>query len=224
MEETISDWWMDARTNWHRGRPLEGWWQAGDGRWHAPDDRDDDDPAGDIEGEPPAEAAHFAGGSPSPDRERGDQPGWGRNAILASLAIVAIVVAGAAAIVGSGLDQNQSGPTTTVVAGAAVPPSLGPEVPQTTSTVTATSSSGGVAQSASPTTERASETASTVVPTSTSAPPTSGPPSIAAPRPGATCSPEGATALTAVGVPLTCTAEKCHGVPFDTPRWRRTTC
>ena len=57
-EETIDDWWMDAGSNWHRGRPQPGWWQADDRRWHAPDDYDDDDPTGDFEGDPPA------GGSP----------------------------------------------------------------------------------------------------------------------------------------------------------------
>ena len=73
MEETICDWWMDAESNWHRGRPQAGWWQADDRRWHAPDDYDDDDPTGEIEGGPLAGAAHFGGRSASPDPD----PGWG---------------------------------------------------------------------------------------------------------------------------------------------------
>jgi hypothetical protein len=231
MEETIGDWWMDAGSKWHRGRPLAGWWQADDGRWHAPDDYDDyddyddDDPSGEIEFDAPAGAAHFAGGSPPPDLERGrGWPRWARRAVLASLAIVAVVAVGAAAIIGGDPDQNQAGTTTTVVAGDVVPSSPGAQVPQTTSTVDAASGSGVEDPSAPPTTERAPNTASTIDPSPTSAPPTSPPPSRAEVRPGAICSPEGATAVTAAGIPLTCTVEKCHGAPFDAPRWRRTIC
>jgi hypothetical protein len=43
-------------------------------------------------------------------------------------------------------------------------------------------------------------------------------------HPGALCSPEGATALSDEGVPLTCTTQKCHGTPFNQPRWRAATC
>ena len=32
---------------------------------------------------------------------------------------------------------------------------------------------------------------------------------------GEPCSPEGATAVTSDGVPMTCTTQKCHGAPFD---------
>jgi hypothetical protein len=228
MEETIGDWWMDAGSKWHRGRPLAGWWQADDGRWHAPDDYDDydgDDPSGEIEFDPPAGAAHFAGGSPPPDPERGrGWPRWARRAVLASLAIVVVAGVGAAAMIDGDPEQNQAGTTTTVVAGDAVPSSPGPQDPQTTSTVAASSSSDSEDPSASPTTERAPDTVSTIDRSPTSTPSTSPPPSNAAARPGAICSPEGATAVSAAGVPLTCTVEKCHGAPFDAPRWRRTAC
>jgi len=227
MEETICDWWMDAESNWHRGRPQAGWWQADDRRWHAPDDYDDDDPTGEIEGGPLAGAAHFGGRSASPDPDPGwGWPRWARRAVLASLAIVAVGVVGAAAMIDGGPDQNQPGTTTTTaVAGAPVHPGSGPQVTQTTSTVAAGSGSDVVDPSAPRSTEQASDTVSTSVPSPTSAPPPrSPPPSSAGIRPGAICSPEGATAVTAAGAPMTCTVEKCHGAPFDVPRWRRATC
>jgi hypothetical protein len=227
MEETIGGWWMDARSNWHHGPPLAGWWQADDGRWHEPDDYDDDDPAGQVEGDPPPGAAHFAGGAWSPGPERGwGWPRWARSAVLASLAIVAVAVVavGAAGITDGGSEQSQAGTTTTVAAGATVPSGPGPEVPQTTSTVAVASSTDDVDPSASPTTERTSDTAPTVDPSPTSAPPTRPPSSTAEPHLGAACSPEGATAVTAAGAPLTCTVEKCHGAPFLAPRWRRAAC
>ena len=137
MEETIGDWWMDARTNWHRGRPQAGWWQADDGRWHAPDDDDgyddydEDDPTGEIEGRPPAGAAHFAGEWPSEDLERGwGRSRWARSAVLALLAIFAVVLVGVAAMIDSGPDENQTGTTTTTVVAGAVPLGPGPQVPQ----------------------------------------------------------------------------------------------
>ena len=54
--------------------------------------------------------------------------------------------------------------------------------------------------------------------------PTTPPPPGTGVRQGSACSPEGATAITQDGVPMTCTAQKCHGAPFDSPRWRRTAC
>ena len=229
MEETIcDDWWMDAESNWHRGRPQAGWWQADDRRWHAPDDYDDDDPTGEIEGGPPTGAAHYYGRrSPPPDPDQGwGWPRWARRAVLASLAIVAVGIVGAAAIIDGGPDQSQPGTTTTTaLEGAPVHPGSGPQAPQTTSTIAAASGSDVDDPSAPSSDEQASGTASPPVTSPTSAPPpTSPPPSSAGARPGAICSPEGATAVTAAGVPLTCTVEKCHGAPFDAPRWRRATC
>lgn len=225
MKETIGGWWMDASSNWHRGRPPAGWRQADDGRWRAPDDHVDDDPTGEIEGDSLPGPAHFGGGSPSRDRERGwGWPRWGLSAVLASLAIVAVMVAGAAAIIHGGPDQNHTGTPPTAEPGDAVSSSPGPQVSQTTSTVAASSSSDVVDPSASPSTEQASDTASTFNPSTTPAPPTGRPASRAVVRPGATCSPEGATAVTAAGMPLTCTVEKCHGAPFGVPRWRRASC
>jgi serine/threonine-protein kinase len=66
-------------------------------------------------------------------------------------------------------------------------------------------------------------TSTTVTPTTVPRPPTTGPPADDV-HPGGPCSPVGATAITADGVPVVCTAEKCHGAPFSEPRWRRAAC
>jgi hypothetical protein len=222
MDETRVNWWMDASSHWHRGLPPEDWWQAEDGRWHPPGD---DDPTGEMRDGPPAGAAHFAGGARSPDPEAGwGWPGWARAAVLASVALVAVVAVAAAAITDGGGGDDEARTTTTLAGGSTAGPTT--EVPQTTSTVVA-GASGEVVDPSAPTTDRSSTTRPTstsISPPISAAPAPTRPPSSAGLRPGAPCSPVGATAVSDSGEPMTCTVEKCRGAPFDEPRWRRTTC
>lgn len=222
MDETRVNWWMDADSRWHRDLPPAGWWQAEDGRWHPPGD---DDATGEMQDGPPTGAAHFAGGARSPDAVAGwGWPPWARTAVLTSVAVLAVVVVAAAAITDGGQDDDQAGTTTTVAAGSTAAPTT--EVPRTTSTVAAGSSGEVLDPSVPPSTDRPSATTSTSVapPISASPAPTRPPPTSAGVRFGAPCSPVGATAVSDEGVPVTCTVEKCHGAPFDDPRWRRTAC
>jgi hypothetical protein len=221
MDETHANWWMDAGSQWHRGFAPPSWWQAEDGRWHPPGD---DDATGEMRDGPPTGAAHFAGGAHSPDPVGGwGWPGWARGAVLASVAVLAVVVVGAAAITDGGRDDDQAGTTTTVVAGSAAPSTTGGR--QTTSTSAAGSGRDVVDPSTPTSTQRTSTTTSTsVAPSTSAAPAPTRPPADAGVRPGGACSPAGTTAVSVDGTPLICTVEKCHGAPFDDPRWRRTTC
>jgi hypothetical protein len=225
MDETHVNWWMDDTSHWHRGFPPAGWWQAEDGRWHPPGD--DDEPTGEMQAVLPAGAAHLAGDPRSPTVVAGwGWPPWARIAVLTSIAILAVVVVAAAAITDSGGDGD--GETVTGDVSTTVTPSTSPA--STTSTGAPPGSASSVASaspgddtdpSAPPTTARSTTTAPprTSAPTTTSPPPTS--PGV---RQGEACSPEGATAVTQAGVPMTCTTQKCHGVPYDSARWRRTAC
>jgi len=221
MNETRVNWWMDASSHWHRGRPPAAWWQAEDGRWHPPGD---DDPTVEMVDGPPAGAAHLAGDPRSPsDVDGWGWPRWARIAVLPALAVLAAVVVGAAAITDGGRDDGQdtvtAETTSTLAPGTtAASPTPTAEPPLTTSDDDSTSSSEVADAPASPSTEPAPTTTTDAPPTTTP------PPSNAAVSPGAGCSPEGATALTQDGVPMTCTTQKCHGAPFDTARWRRTAC
>jgi hypothetical protein len=223
MDETRVNWWMDAGSHWHRGRPPSGFWQAEDGRWHPPGD---DEPTVEMREGPPPEAAHLAGGPRSSVVDGWGWPRWARIAVLASVAVVAVVVVVAGAIAGRGGDDDlavTAESTTTVAPGtsaASSAPTAEPSGPG--SSIPGAAGSDGTDTSASPTTERG--------PT-TSAPPTSAAPTTTRPPPadpgvrqGVPCSPEGATAVSDGGVPMTCTTQKCHGAPYDSARWRRAAC
>jgi hypothetical protein len=219
MDETRVNWWMDDTSRWHRGYPPAGWRQAADLRWHPP--RDDDEPTDEMEQTPPDGVPRHAQGTGSHASARGWRgPRWALVAVLASVAALAVVVIAVAAITdGSGRDDR-------VTATANVPTTLTPTTAPFTPTAPPGSSSSVAGDPtdppAPPTTARAT-TSTTSLPTSapatTSPPPTDPPVQLSAP-----CSPEGATAVSADGVPLTCTTQKCHGAPFDSPRWRRTAC
>ncbi len=177
-------------------------------------------------------AAHLAGGSRPPGVAGGwGWPRWARIGVLASVALVAIVVIAGAALTGGGGEDDRAavtgGTTTTLASG--TPGASATEPPATDSPAPADSSGEPATTEASdPTAPATTEPA----PTTTTAPPevppapaptTPAPPGSGA-RQGSPCSPEGATAITQDGVPMTCTAQKCHGAPFDSPRWRRTAC
>jgi hypothetical protein len=223
MDETRVNWWMDDTSRWHQGYPPTGWRQSEDGRWHPPGG--DDDPTEEMWQDPETGPAHRARGTGSPANAGwAGRPGWARLAVLASMAVLAVVVViGAAALTdgGGGDDEDTAtGDVTTTVAPSTSVATTPPQV--SSSSGSGTPASDGSDPPAPPTTARATTTTnrpSTTAPATTSPPPTD---------PGvhlsAACAPEGATAITQDGVPVTCTTQKCHGAPFDNPRWRRTAC
>ncbi len=227
MDETSVNWWMDDTSRWHRGVPPAGWRQADDGRWHPPGDNE---PTVEMSPVLPGGAAHLGRGSADGAGGWG-WPRWARIGVLASVVLAAVVViAGAAMTDGGGEDDGAvvigRSTTTSTVAGA----------PSATTGQQAPDTRAPAASTAGPTTTEGSDapapdTTEPVPPTTTVAPevpptpaPTAPAPSGTGARPGSPCSPEGATAITQDGVPMTCTAQKCHGAPFDSPRWRRTAC
>jgi hypothetical protein len=219
MDDIRVNWWMDDTSRWHRGFPPTGWWQAEDGRWHPPDH--DDEPTQQVWEVPPDGGAHLADGW--------GWPRWARVAVLASVAIVAVVVVAAAAITDGGGGNDQA--TVTAETTTSVTPST--SAASSASTAAPPGSAPSEATTSNPpapnTTARAAPTTTappprSTAPTTTSPPPTSPPPTNAGIRQGVPCSPEGATAISQDGVPMTCTTQKCHGAPYDSARWRRTAC
>jgi hypothetical protein len=59
MDGTGTNWWMDARKSWHRGRPPAGSWQAENGRWLPPGEHE---PSAEVEDRSPAGPAHIVRG------------------------------------------------------------------------------------------------------------------------------------------------------------------
>jgi hypothetical protein len=230
MDETRVEWWMDHTSRWHRGLPPAGWWQAEDGRWHPPDDGDE--PTAETrEGSTSTGPAHLASGPHSrvaDDSGGRGRPGWARDAVLVSVALLAILVAAGAAIIGGGGDDRgttRTGDTTTTSAPATARPSVPGTEPHATSPGSARPSPTEEADPpSSATTERVPTTTTLTPDVPPATEPTAPPPADTGVRQGATCSPEGATAVTSDGVPMTCTTQKCHGAPFDSARWRRSAC
>jgi hypothetical protein len=215
MDETSVNWWMDHTSRWHRGFPPASWWQAEDGRWHPPGH--DDDPTEEVREVPSAGGAHLADGW--------GWPLWARIAVLASVALVAIVVVAAAAITDGGGDGD--GETVTADVSTTIAPSTtapAPTPPGSVSSVGSPPAGDGTDPPATPTTVRAPTTTTATTQAPPGPAPTSPPPSDPGVHQGEPCSPEGATAVTSDGVPMTCTTQKCHGAPFDSARWRRTAC
>jgi hypothetical protein len=226
MSDSQVDWWMDASCRWHQGRPPPGWWQAGNGRWHPPG------PDATTEGMttgPPVAGAHLGGGGRGPGLWEAYRswPRWARVAAPLAAFVLAIGVLGAAAIQGlRGGDPDTTAAdvanatsepgASTTAPDAAAPAPTAPTTRPTTTTDSTTDSMPSTTPSPQP---DPSPTAEPARPPSTSPDPTNN--DI---HPGAPCSPEGATALSGDGVPLTCTTQKCHGAPFGQPRWRRTAC
>ncbi len=226
MDERRVSWWMDAGSDWHRGFPPSGWWQAEDGRWHPPGD---DEPTVEMREGPSAVAAHLAGGPRSPTVVGGwGWPRWARIAVLASVALIAVGVVGTAAITDGGGDDDQATVTASTTTTDTPDTSAGSPTPTNTppgsASVASPPTSDDTAPPAPPTTAQATTTTTAV----SQAPPTPAPtnplPSDPGVRQGESCSPEGATAVSPEGVPMTCTTQKCHGAPFDSARWRRSAC
>jgi hypothetical protein len=213
---------MDASCRWHQGAPPPGWWQASNGRWHPPSH---DDPTDELR-TVAVGGAHLAG------RGRGANlwqtyrswPRWARLAgpIAAFLLVVGVLGAAAAGTLREdGRETAATAPATTAARTEtpatmpkAVTPAPGADVTTTTS--------------AAPRSTAPPEPAPTT-PTTLAAEPAPRPPTTAAPttndiQPGAPCSPEGAEAVTADGMALVCTTQKCHGAPFADPRWWRASC
>jgi hypothetical protein len=216
-------WWMDAGCRWHQGTPPAGWWQARDGRWRPPAS---DDTTEEVAIGPPPGAAHLAAASRWSNlwaTYRG-WPLWARLAAPAAAVILVIGVLGTAAMEGFRGDDGEvtatDTPTTT-------------QAPESTATSTHAAIPGPAA--GGPITTHDSDSSTTAPPERDTAPTTVGaapgpaPPTTAEPpanvvRQSAPCSPEGATAVTADGISVVCTTQKCHGAPFSEPRWRRAGC
>jgi hypothetical protein len=220
MSDSQVDWWMDASCRWHQGRPPPGWWRAGNGRWHPP--APDATTEGMTTGQPVG-GAHFGGGGRGPglwEAYRG-WPRWARLAAPIAAFVLAIGALGAVATEGLRGDD----PDTTAADEATATSEPG-------ASTTATDAAAPAAPTTRPTTTTDSMPSTTAppppdpAPTTAPAPPppTNPEPTNSEIHPGAPCSPEGATALSGDGVPLTCTRQKCHGADFSQPRWRRTAC
>jgi hypothetical protein len=221
MSDAHDNWWMDASCRWHQGAPPPGWWQAPNGRWHPPSH---DDQTDELTTSEPVGGAHLAGG------ERGANlwqtyrrwPRWARLAgpIVAFLLIVGILGAAATASLREGGRETTATARATTTTQAEAPGTL-PKV------VTPTPSAGVTTTPAVPRATAPPEPGPT--PTTVADVPAPGPPTTTAPppndiHPGAPCSPEGTEAVTADGMSLVCTTQKCHGAPFADPRWRRASC
>jgi hypothetical protein len=218
MSDSHVTWWMDASCRWHQGIPPPEWWQAPDGRWHPPAP---DDTTAETTLSPPVGGAHLAGGGRRTnlwDTYRG-WPRWARLAGPVAAAILTIGVLGAAATEGfregdPETTATEQATTSTEAETATTAPSVA--TPAATATTTASVPSTTALPSPDPT--------PTTIPVPAPAHPTTPDPTNNDIHPGAPCSPEGATALSGDGVPLTCATQKCHGAPYSQPRWRRTAC
>jgi hypothetical protein len=216
------NWWMDASCRWHQGLPPPGWWQAHNGRWHPPAD----DTTAEMALGPPGGGAHLATGGRRTDLWGTYRrwPRWARLAVPVAASILIIGVLGAAATGG----LREGDPNTTATEGADTDPEStttvpNGEIPAPTATNTvAAPTSASVPGTTIP---AGTEPAPTTIPGVPAPPPPTTPdPTNNDIHPGARCSPEGATALSADGVPMICTTQKCHGAPYRQPQWRRTAC
>ena len=222
MSGSHANWWMDASCRWHQGAPPPDWWQARDGRWHTPAP---DDSTEELTISPPVAGTDLAAGG------RRANPwaiyrGWPRWARLAGPVVAVILAVGVlAAAATEGLRESDRETATGAATTATVPETTAPSTTGPAPTAASTL--------ATPTT---APMPSTAAPAEPEPPPNAGP-DVAAPppptspdatsdgvHPGAPCSPEGATALSDDGMPMTCTMQKCHGAPYRDPRWRRAAC
>jgi hypothetical protein len=238
MDETRANWWMDDASRWHEGVPPPGWWKAEDGRWHRPDDRggrlppDDDVPTVEMQTDEFAGPAHFAGGTEVSELDdEPARPPWLRLAVLVSVVLLTAVAIAVAAITDGGGDDDRATITdqTTTTASPDTSPSSTPGAAPPAAAGSAGTATTEVddpsASDRPPTTTVPPRAPTTVAPAMPPTPvPTTAPPAGTDVRQGGACAPEGATAVTSDGVPMTCTREKCRGAPFDSARWRRTTC
>jgi hypothetical protein len=221
MSDAHDNWWMDASCRWHQGAPPPGWWQAPNGRWHPPSH---DDPTDELTTIAPVGGAHLAGGERRANlwQTYRSWPRWARLAapIVAFLLVVGILGAAATESLREGGRETTATARATTTTQAEAPATL-PKV------VTPAPSAGVTTTPAVPRTTAPPEPAPT--PTTVADVPAPGPPTTTAPppndiHPGAPCSPEGTEAVTADGMSLVCTTQKCHGAPFADPRWRRAGC
>jgi hypothetical protein len=215
-----TDWWMDVRCRWHQGEPPPGWWQARDGRWRPPGS---DDATEELGVEPSGGGRHLDGRGigPSVWLSYGSWPRWARftGPLVASLLVIGLLGAAATQAPWEGDQEGASADRATTAAQTdTAAPSDGTDPTIAAISTTTTPPDPGSTAPPGP-----APTSTTVAPTTVPRPPTTGPPANDV-HPGEPCSPVGATAVTADGVPMVCTAEKCHGAPFSQPRWRRAAC
>jgi hypothetical protein len=218
------NWWMDANCRWHKGLPPPGWWQARNGRWHPPAS---DDTTTEMAIGPSVGAAHLAGGGWRANL-LATYRGWPRWARLAAPIAAFMLTVGvlAAAATGALLDDDPETTATDETTAATEPSTTAPATtgaPSSTAASTQATTTSVLPSSAPIPAQR------DPLPTTSATTPAPEPPATTAPtsndiHPGAPCSPEGATAISGDGIPMTCTKQKCHGAPFSEPRWRRTTC
>ena len=219
------DWWMDAKSRWHQGRPPPDWWQANDGRWHppAPGDTTAEVTIGPSEG-----GTHLAG-----DGRRKTivqtYRGWPKRARVAALVSATLLALGAVGVAATeGLREGDRNvavadeSTTTTGPEITVPSSDASTAAATATTTVDSTTTTAVRTTTAP--PLPDETSTTVAPDPGSPVPTTPPHPDSGVHPRAFCSPEGATGLSEDGVPMTCTTQKCRGTPYDQPRWRPTTC
>jgi hypothetical protein len=225
MSDSHVNWWMDASCRWHQGLPPPDWWQARAGRWHPPAP---DDTTGEMTIGPPVGGAHLAGGgrwTNIVETYRG-WPRWARLAGPVAASILVVGVLGAAAT--NGLPEGDGQTTATGQAATSTEPeTTTTTVPNAATAPTATADAATAPTASVPNTT--SPTQADAAPTSVAASPAPPPPTSPSTtnneiHQAAPCSPEGATALSDDGVPMTCTTLKCHGAPYSEPRWRRTAC
>jgi hypothetical protein len=221
MSGAHANWWMDAGCRWHQGAPPPGWWQAPNGRWHPPSP---DDPTDDLMTSAPVGGAHPAGAGRGPNlwQTYRSWPRWARltGPIVAFLLVVGVLGAAATGSLREGGRETTATARATTTTQAETPATV-PKV------VTPPPGAGMTTTPAVPRTTAPPEPAPT--PTTVADVPAPGPPTTTAPppndiHPGAPCSPEGTEAVTADGMSLVCTTQKCHGAPFADPRWRRASC
>jgi hypothetical protein len=235
-----SSWWQADDGRWRP--PEDGDWHfaeadddnpPGDGTWYPEDDEyapEDDDEAtvalAPTLGAEGARLPHSARSSVFPmSRMR-----WSVLGAIVSAVVLAVTVVAFAGGADRGGDDDDPAAATDEATGepgpgdasaparAQPPPTVGdPAGTKTTAT--------GVAPDAESPSERPVTTTTAIpgTPAPDPAPTTTAPPAPEIQQ-GAECSPEGATAVNSEGVPMLCTAEKCHGASFNSPRWRRASC
>ncbi len=226
MSDSHLNWWMDAHSRWHEGLPPPDWWQASDGRWYPPTWGD---PTREERSGPLSGGRHLAGGGRWQnvvDAYWG-WPRWARIATPVSALLLVLGAIGLVAFLGlrdsdRGLAATEESTTSRleVTAPSSNAAAAGPTA--TTTTVSTTTTSPAPTTTAPLQPEPTSTTISERPPSSPT--PTTPPESQSGVHARALCSPEGATAVSDEGVPMTCTTQKSRGAPYDQPRWRRTTC
>jgi hypothetical protein len=225
VSDSQVSWWMDAHSRWHEGLPPPDWWQASDGRWHPPTWGD---PTEEERIGPVSDGRHLAGGGRWQHVVDAywSWPRWARIATPVSAMLLALGAIGLVAFLG--LRERDGDLTATGESTTSRPEVTGPSSnaaaggPAATTTTVSTDTTSTAPTSTAPL--QPGPTSTTIAPGTAPPPSTTPPQTNGGVQLRAFCSPEGATAVSNEGVPVTCTTQKCHGAPYDQPRWRQTTC